>query len=149
MKGIPVNQATKSSNLFADWDAFKSATNSKLFEKTFYALPADTAAAGKNAEEVTLLIRAEHSTHRTSSAPGVRDSIQSIYFPVTFNHSDVVGRRLDNGQHYTITVDLKGNAETTGGGSTNPHVPVLNAFVTVKVNSGKWDQITAVKKVFQ
>jgi hypothetical protein len=143
MKGIPAGN-NKSSNLFADWDAFKAGST---FQKTFYALPTDTTAARANTEEITLLIRADRSISKNNNA--VLDSIESHYFPVIFNPTDVVGQRMGNGEYYTIVVELKGDAETSAGGTPNPNQPVLNAFVTVKVSAGKWNTITTVNKTFQ
>ncbi|MDR1939112.1 MAG: hypothetical protein LBQ73_11540 [Tannerellaceae bacterium] len=143
MKGIPIQG--DSSNLYAVWDTFSS---NDVFRKTFYALPGDTVSNGT--EDVILLVRSERSIHRTSTLPTAPlDSIEPRYFHVAFNPNDVVGHRIDNGQYYTIEVVLKGNALTTGGGSTNPNVPVLNAFVEVTVKSGTWDKIAPIIKTFQ
>jgi hypothetical protein len=149
MEYVPLDATNKFSNLFADWDAFKSGQNNEIFTKTFYALPADTTYTGANRGELTLLIRAEHSTRRASTAQTAPcDSLQSMYFSVFFDMADVVKRRLDNGEFYNITVNLKGDAESTGGGTTNPNQPVLNANVIVTVNAGKWDKINPIQKTF-
>jgi hypothetical protein len=129
-------------NLFADW--YKYGTDTE-FMKTFYALPNDTVTA--NHKDVILVVRAEQSI--ASQPGGLFDSVRSIYFPIAFNTSDRVGQMLGNGQFYTIKITLKGDALTTGGGTTDPTKPVLNAFINVEVKAASWNKIKPIEKIFQ
>ncbi|MDR1918948.1 MAG: hypothetical protein LBQ65_04795 [Tannerellaceae bacterium] len=144
MRGIPILK--DSSNLYAEWVPY---TSNNTFQKTFYALPTDT--LNSNNQDLILLVRSERSIHKLASAATPNaplDSIEPRYFHVAFSPNDVVGGRLANGQYYTIEVRLTGNALTTGGGSTNPNVPIVNAFVEVTIKSGAWDKINTIHKTY-
>lgn len=62
-----------------------------------------------------------------------------IYFPVHFDTADTGFQTFENGKRYILTVNLNGDATTSGGGGVDPEIPVSSAFVTIEVVPAEWD----------
>lgn len=60
-----------------------------------------------------------------------------IYFPVRFDGRDVL-EHIESGKSYDLTINLKGDASTGGGGTDDPTVPVTSSFVQITVTNATW-----------
>lgn len=62
-----------------------------------------------------------------------------IYFPIHFDTADTGFQNFENGKRYIMTINLNGDATTSGGGGVDPEIPISSAFVTVEVVPAEWD----------
>lgn len=121
-------------SLLADWNGNTSSTFvptgatatqpanfNNQFTYTFYALPN--------------LGRTEIVTVRATLGNGNG----LIYFPIHFDTADTGFQTFENGKRYIVTMNLNGDATTSGGGGTDPEIPITNAFVTIEVVPAEWD----------
>lgn len=73
-------------------------------------------------------------------------STKAIYYPVQFSNTDA-GVTIVPGNKYTVTLTLKGDVGSGGGGgTTNPRTEVKSAEITVTVTPASWTPKTIAKE---
>ncbi len=88
------------------------------------------------------------SVYGRFSPLGANDaSAVPYYWSVAFNGSDGILSSLDSGKKYIVTITLKGNANTGGGGDEDPTREVTDVNIDVTVQVAHWDVVIEAEKV--
>lgn len=129
----------------ANWNA-----TTKQFTRTFYAYAPPTGTArytfdrdGKTIAPVAIatLVGRCYSD----------ESIYPIYYPVQFSGDEdatVGSEPMERGKHYKVTLNLKGDFSTGGGGVTDPERILKAAEVVVTVTAAQWEAVVPIVKEF-
>lgn len=68
-----------------------------------------------------------------------------IFFPVRFDGLDV-SDHIESGKAYDLAITLSGDASVGGGGTDDPTVAVVSAFVQVEVTPATWTTVGVTKE---
>jgi|GEM_PF-3686123 hypothetical protein len=123
-----------SANLAKAWAS--SGVGGTAFSESFYALPGN-AAYGKNT------IVAVYGTYDNDGNAGTAPI--AFYWPAAFSSTDL-GRVLENGKWYTLSITLTGDANGGGGGSEDPEDEVIKAYIKLTITTNGWGVTVPLNK---
>lgn len=63
---------------------------------------------------------------------------EARYWSLCFGGEDGIATDITSGNKYVVTITLKGNATTGGGGTTDPTDEIVNAYVDITVEPALW-----------
>jgi hypothetical protein len=69
---------------------------------------------------------------------------QTIYYPIQFTAADAT-KTIEPGKSYTVTLNLKADIGSGGGGVIDPETPVLEGDVEITITSAAWTPVPVSK----
>lgn len=115
-------------------------TGHDVFSRSFYAFPptAETDGSGYSAHTI-LTVYGDHYAEDGTVTP--------LFWPVHFVAGGDTSAALAQGQHYNVTINLKGDFKAGDGGSVDPESE-RKANVSVTISEAKWKPTITISKDF-
>lgn len=127
------------------------AASTENFQKTFYIYnnvnPFDAGSANNDFKSELQKTKSPIVTVRANN--GTDDLFYSAILSEYYDMSSYATKYLQNGYKYTVTLNLKGDAKTGGGGDPDPEKPVVDGYVDVLVTAATWQAGASIIKDFE